>query len=211
MTASPPISSNQRRVLHRGTGVQCTIYVVQWQGKLAAVKDYSETPPFFRFLIAPYLLRREMKALQALQGIEGVPKLLGRAGRHAFAMELIDGKPISEMKAEELDNNLMQKAQQIIDAIHARHIAHGDLKRRTNFLVTPQRDVFIIDYASAIIGGKWWRPVTNWIQWQVAEIDNKAVAKIKKLGAPHLLTEREKVLLETPTGLERWARKLLNR
>jgi hypothetical protein len=71
--------------------------------------------------------------------------------------------------------------------------------------------VIVVDYASAVIGGRWWRPVTNWIQQQMAQIDNKAVAKIKKLGAPDLMTQQEWDLLNQPTSLEKWAKKLLKR
>jgi hypothetical protein len=45
----------------------------------------------------------------------------------------------------------------------------------------------------------------------MAQIDNKAVAKIKKLGAPDLMTQQEWELLNQPTSLEKWAKKLLKR
>jgi len=211
MISSTSSQHQSRRVLHQGQGVQCTIYLTERDGRQVAVKDYSATPWFFRTFIAPYLIRRETRALRVLQGIPGVPQLWVRVGRLAFALEYVEGKPISEIAPDQLDNALLQRVQQTIDAIHARQVSHGDLKRRTNFLVTPQKEVVVIDYASAVIGGRWWRPVTNWVQRQMAQIDNKAVAKIKKLGAPELLTEAEHDLLNNPTGVEKWARKLLKR
>lgn len=198
------------RVLQQGRGVQCSIYLVE-EGQKAVIKDYAGTPPFFRNVIAPYLVRREVRALETLQGVPGVPRFYGKIDRHAFAIEYIEGLPISELDETALNAELLERVQQVIDGIHARQVAHGDLKRRTNFLVNSQQQVVVIDYASAVIGKHWWRPVTNWVQKQMVEIDNKAVAKIKKLGAPAQMTEQDWELLNRPTSLEKWARKLLRR
>jgi hypothetical protein len=45
----------------------------------------------------------------------------------------------------------------------------------------------------------------------MAEIDDKSLAKIKKFAAPELLTEDDLYKLNTKTGLEKLARKLLKR
>jgi predicted Ser/Thr protein kinase len=198
-------------MLHQGHGVAASIYLVEIDGQKAVIKDFSATPFFFKNIIAPYLVRRETQALRALQGVPGVPRFYGKIDRRSFALEYIDGKPISELAPDELNEEIFARVQQVIDCIHERQVAHGDLKRRTNFMVTARKEVVIVDYASAVIGGHWWRPVTNWVQRQIAEIDNKAVAKIKKLGAPDLMTPQDWDLLYRPTSLEKWARKVLKR
>lgn len=205
------IEAAPRQILHQGHGVGASIYLVEIEKQKIAVKDFMATPLFFRNIIAPYLVHRETRALQQLQGVSGVPRFYGKVDRFAFALEYVEGKPISELAPDELNEEIFARVQQAIDGIHERQISHGDLKRRTNFIVTEQGRVVVVDYASAVIGGRWWRPVTNWIQKQMAEIDNKAVAKIKKLGAPDLMTQREWDLLNQPTSLEKWARKLLKR
>lgn len=205
------LQSAPRQLLHQGHGVAASIYGVEMEGQQIVIKDFAATPPLFRIFIAPYLIHRETRALQRLQGVAGVPKLYGKVNRLAFALEYIDGKPISELAPEEFNEEIFANVQQVIDGIHERQVSHGDLKRRTNFIVTSQDRVVIVDYASAVIGGRWWRPITNWVQRQMAEIDNKAIAKIKKLGAPHLMTQQEWDLLNQPTALERWAKKLLKR
>lgn len=205
------IESATRQVLHQGHGVGASIYRVEMRGQQFAIKDFANTPPLFRTVIAPYLLRRETRALQRLQGVSGVPKFYGKIDRLAFALEYVEGKPISELAPGELTQGICARVQQAIDGIHERQVSHGDLKRRTNFLITPDNHVVIVDYASAVIGGRWWRPVTNWVQQQMEQIDNKAVAKIKKLGAPNLLTQQEWNLVNKPTTLEKWVKKLLKR
>jgi len=205
------IESAPRKILHQGHGVGASIYVIEVDGQPIAVKDFYHVPLLFKNLIAPYLIHRETRALQRLQGVTGVPQFYGRLDRFAFALEFVEGKPISELAAEELTQEIFAQVQQAIDGIHERHVSHGDLKRRTNFIVTPDGRVVVVDYASAVIGGRWWRPVTNWVQLQMAQIDNKAVAKIKKLGAPDLMTQQEWDLLNQPTSLEKWVKKLLKR
>lgn len=205
------IQAARHQILHRGQGVGASIYLIEIDGKQIAIKDFYDTPLLFKNLIAPYLIHREARALQILQGVSGVPEFYGKIDRFAFALEYVEGKPISELASEQLNEEIFSRIQQAIDDIHERHVSHGDLKRRTNFIVTSQGQVVVVDYASAVIGGRWWRPVTNWIQHQMAQIDNKAVAKIKKLGAPDLMTQSEWDLLNQPTSLEKWARKLLKR
>lgn len=205
------LPASTQRVLHQGKGIQSSVYLVEVEGQKAVVKDYAGTSWYFRAFVAPYLVWRETRALRVLQGVTGVPQFYGKIDHHAFALEYIEGKPISELAQDELNEEIFLRVQQAIDGIHQRHVAHGDLKRRTNFMVTVQGKVIIVDYASAVIGGCWWRPFTNWVQRQMAQIDNKAVAKIKKLGAPMLMTEKEWDLLNRPTPLEKWARKLLKK
>jgi len=49
------------------------------------------------------------------------------------------------------------------------------------------------------------------LQREAARVDDKSVPRLKKFVAPELLTADDRHKLENPTGLERWARRLLNR
>jgi predicted Ser/Thr protein kinase len=199
------------RVIHRGRGYQSSVFLVEIDGQQAAVKDVSQTPRAFRLLVAPWLLKREARALQALRDVPFVPQFFGRVDRHAIAMQYIEGTPIADFKMGELPAEVFPRVQAAIDAIHARGVSHGDLKRRSNLLVTPQNDIMLIDFAAATIGKRRFRPFSNWLQGQMARIDDKSLPRIKKFAAPELMTEEDRFKLENPTGLERWARKLLNR
>jgi predicted Ser/Thr protein kinase len=196
-----------RRVIHAGRGYQSSVYLVEVEGALAAVKDFAAAPPSFRRWIAPFLIRREMRALRHLRGTSGVPEVYGRLDRYAFAQEYIEGKPIADFEEGELDPSVFPRVQQVIDAIHARGVSHGDLKRRSNLLITPAGGVYLVDFAASIIA----RPGTRWLQKQVALVDDKALPRIKKFAAPELLSEDDRHKLENPTGLEKWVRRLLKR
>jgi predicted Ser/Thr protein kinase len=207
-----------KRIIHQGSGYQSTVTLLEFPPHLpggevefAVVKDFSETPPAFRRFIAPLLVRREVRALQFLRGTPGVPHFFCRIGQLAFAMEYIEGTPIATFSKGELPPEVFPRVQQVIDEIHSRGVAHCDLKRRTNLILTPQGTVYLIDFAAALIGNRPFHPVTNWLQRQMVEVDNKSLPRLKKFVAPELLTEEDKRKLENPTVLEKWARKLFNR
>lgn len=199
------------RVIHRGRGYQSSVFLVEIDGQRAAVKDVSQTPRAFRLLVAPWLLAREARALKSLRGVPQVPQFYGRVDRHAFAMQYVEGTPLADFKTGELAPDVFPRVQAAIDAIHARNVSHCDLKRRSNLLLTPQGDIFLIDFAAAVIGKRRFRPLMNRLQSQMARIDDKSVPRLKKFVAPELLTDEDRYKLENPTALERWARKWLKR
>jgi predicted Ser/Thr protein kinase len=200
------------RVIHRGRGYQSSVYLVEKDGTRAAVKDFSKVEnKAFRRFVAPLLVAREAKALRALKGTPGVPEYFGKIDRLAFAMEYVEGRPVADFAEGELDPAVFPRVQAVIDAIHRRGVSHGDLKRRSNLLVTPEKQVYLIDFAAATIGNRPLRFFSNWLQKKMAEIDDKSLPRIKKFAAPDLMTEDDWDKLNNKTGLEKLARKLLNR
>ena len=199
------------RTIHTGKGYQASVYLVEVAGRVAAVKDYRKTPPFFRRVVGPFLLRRESKALRHLQGTRGIPCFYGVIDSQAIVMEYVEGTPIARFGRGELAPEVFERVGEAIAAIHARGVAHGDLKRRSNLILTPEGEVYLIDFAAAIIGKRPCRFFMNWLQRQVAQVDNKALPRLKKFVAPELLTPEEKYRLENPTKLEKAFRKVFNR
>ena len=199
------------RIIHQGRGYQSTVFLVEKDGHRAAVKDFSGTPPFFRLFIAPFLLAREINALRHLSGVAGVPQFYERIDRYAFAMQYIEGTPIATFSLGEIPPEVFPRVQSVIDAIHAHGVAHCDLKRRTNLILTPEGEVFLIDFAASVIGERTLHPFQNWLYREMVEVDNKSLPRLKKFVAPELLTEADRHKLDHPTVLEKWARRLLNR
>ena len=205
------LKKNTIRVIHQGKGLQSSVYLVEVDGQRAAVKDFADTPPKFRRFVAPFLVGREIKALKYLDGTPGVPRFYGRVDKRAFAMEFIEGKPIADFEPGELSLQVLDNVQKSIDAIHERGVSHGDLKRRSNLLVTPDEQVYLIDFAAAVVGHRKINFLLNWLQKRMAEIDDKSISKIKKFSAPDQMTSADWDNLNKKTPLEKWARRLLKR
>jgi predicted Ser/Thr protein kinase len=199
------------RVIHQGKGFQSSVYLVEVDGQCAAVKDFANTPPKFRRWVAPFLIGREIKALKHLDGTPGVPRFYGRVDRYAFAQEYIEGRQIADFAPGELSPQVLENVRHSIDAIHQRGVSHGDLKRRSNLLVTPDEEVYLIDFAAAVVGRRRGNFFLNWLQHKMAEIDDKSISKIKKFSAPDQMTPADWDNLNQKTPLEKWARRLLKR
>ena len=199
------------RTIHEGRGFQSSVFLVEMNGARAAVKDFSRAPQNFRRFIAPLLISREVKALRALGSTPGVPRLYKKIDRLAFAMEYIEGTPIADFAEGALDPAVFPRVQNVIDEIHARGVSHCDLKRRSNLIVTPQNEIYLVDFAAAVVGKKPLRFFNNWFQKKMAEIDDKSLPRIKKFAAPELMTPEDWDKLNNKTFLEKLARKLLNR
>ncbi|HEX8833238.1 MAG TPA: RIO1 family regulatory kinase/ATPase, partial [Abditibacteriaceae bacterium] len=146
-----------------------------------------------------------------LEGVPGVPTVYGRPDAQSMAMEYIEGTPISTFGMGEIAPEIFPRVQHVINAIHERGVSHCDLKRRSNLLLTDDGEVYLIDFAAAVVGQRPLRPFMNWLQKQMALVDDKSVPRLKKFVAPELLTDEDRAKLENPTSLEKWARKLFNR
>ncbi len=92
--------------------------------------------------------------------------------------------------------------------MHARGVAHGDLKRRSNLLLANDGAIWIIDFAASVVARG---PLSRKLMKAVAEVDDKSLPRLKRFVAPELLTEDDQWKLDNPTTLERWVKKLLGR
>ena len=90
------------RPIHVGRGFQSSVFLVEWNGEPIAVKDFAQAPKWFRRLVAPILVAREVRALKHLNGTPGIPRLVGKVDRFAFALQFIEGTPISTFGRGEL-------------------------------------------------------------------------------------------------------------
>ena len=196
------------RPIHVGRGFQSSVYLIDWNGEEVAVKDFAQSPKWFRRFVAPLLVAREVKALKRLNGTKGIPRLIGKIDRFAFALQFIEGTPVAVFKQGELSPDVFPRVTEVVDAMHARGVAHGDLKRRTNLIVAPDGSVWLVDFAASVVARG---PLSKRLMKAVAEVDDKSLPRIKKFAAPELLTEEDQWKLDNPTKLERWAKKLLGR
>ncbi|MBL8862250.1 MAG: serine/threonine protein kinase [Planctomycetes bacterium] len=101
--------------------------------------------------LARRLLARERRALRALAGLAGVPRLLSRAaGDEALDVLLRDwvsGVPLS--RAGELPADFFDHLDTLVQAVHARGVCHNDLHKESNVLVGADGYPWLIDFQLA--------------------------------------------------------------
>ncbi len=103
------------------------------------------------------LLRHEYLVYQKLQGMDTVPACYGMAKEKYLVIEYIKGTTIRQNRPEK-KSEFYVKLLYAIKEMHRRGVAHNDLKRKENLLVTHDENPKIIDFGVAVIkkGGLHW-------------------------------------------------------
>jgi predicted Ser/Thr protein kinase len=108
------------------------------------------------------LCRREMLYYELLDGIAGVPRLLGRYGEAGLVREFIPGCNLREYRCgARPDERFFPGLAAILAQVHARGISHNDLSKPENVLVTEQGAPVLIDFQIALAAGRWRWPVVR--------------------------------------------------
>lgn len=104
-----------------------------------------------------WLLRREARAYALLAEVQGVPHAPGLLDDKWLVLDYIEGRPLHEVR-DSLHNpaGFYQRLHTIIRDCHAAGVAHGDLKRKDNVLVTADEQPWVIDFGTAIMRGGGW-------------------------------------------------------
>ena len=155
------------------------------------VKDYAAKPWWARTL-GGWQIGRECRAYAFAGPQPFLPRLLGRVDRHALALERVPGDQLADVHPRFPDKGpLLTRLRSAIDALHARGIAHLDLRGRENVMVTADGRIVLLDLGGAV----WLRPgglVHRLLFPLLAAADEAAWVKWKEMLAPGELTERER-------------------
>jgi len=184
------IGTRPRRVIHPGSATKAAVLVVEAAGGAVLVKDVRPLQAFVRAVYGRVVLRREERALSALAGAPGVPRLLGRIDRDALAIEYVDAEPLRRQLGPERLRRACAALGARVDALHARGVAHLDLRQKRNVLVTAEGDVYLVDFESAfVLARRGWRGLLLRL---LAPFDRAAVLKFRARYAPDLLSDAER-------------------
>ncbi|HET7844796.1 MAG TPA: serine/threonine protein kinase, partial [Xanthomonadales bacterium] len=137
----------------------------------------------------------EARALRALDGLVGVPRLL-RDERGVVARSYIAGRPMQE--ARPADPAYFRAARRLVTAMHARGVAHNDLAKEPNWLVTDAGAPAVIDFQLAWFGSRRSRFFRL-----LALQDLRHLLKHKRTYCPQSLTPVERRVLARRSWLAR--------
>ena len=129
-----------------------------------------------------WMIRREYRVYQRLEGIPGVPRCFG-LHEDRLLLEFIDSDPL-RLSAGELEDRdrFFAVLLEILQAIHRAGVAHSDMKRKDNILVTPDGLPYLIDFGSAVLRREGAGSGRNWLFRQACQIDLNAWVKHKYLA-----------------------------
>jgi predicted Ser/Thr protein kinase len=138
-------------VIKRGPWGKADILHLSHQSGEAILKDYSAKSAPVRWF-GRRQLRRERRALARLQGLRGVPADLGEVAPCGLLMEPMHGEPITRWRRRPPEQivPLVERLGALVDSIHARGVAHLDLRKRDNILVAADGWPSIIDFNASV-------------------------------------------------------------
>ena len=174
-------------------------------GKQIIVKDYAAKPFVFRFFVGAISNRREAVIYRKLRGLRGIPEYLGLIDRYAIAVGYIPGRNASELMPGELTPRFLEKLRALIDAVHERGIVLCDLRNIKNVIVGDDGEPYLIDFATAFQKGGRFNFLKNELYHIFYQDDLLGIMKLKRVCAPHLLTEGEARALEKGLFLQKEA------
>jgi Lipopolysaccharide kinase (Kdo/WaaP) family len=164
-----------------------------------------------------WALANEAHALAGMEGIEGVPHLVAH-WKSGLIMEFVPGRMLTEHKRGTVPAAVFEQVDRIVDAIHARRFAIGDLHRR-NILVDEQHRVHLVDFELAqdrrrligrLIGGQLQRldrlAAARQRQYHGAPLDPAQAALLSRRPLPYRLFRRLKRWLRAMRPRERTPR-----
>jgi hypothetical protein len=209
------LDANVVATLSNGSRTRADILLVEYAGRRLVVKDYAARDWAYRTLLGRWHVRREVAAYRDLQGVPGIPAFCHQIDAYALAVPYVEGKSCAQCGPGELPDGFYVKLRGIAEAFHERGIAHCDLKKNTNILLTPSGDPVILDLASVLRRDSWFWPLRRFKGWlfrHFANDDLRAAAKLKRQLDPDRLTTEEIRHLEQRAPAERvfrWLRRRL--
>ncbi len=178
----------QSQLLKKDLFGQVSLHIDEYGSSI--VRDTSAAPLATRW-IARRLLAREGRALAAADGLDGVPELL-QCERDRLRRSYVDGAPLH--RATPPSAVFFRDAHRLLRRLHRNNIAHNDLAKEPNILVTHAGTPAFIDFQLA-----WFAPQRGRLFRLLAREDLRHLLKHKRTYCPAELTAREQRILATPS------------
>ena len=96
-----------------------------------------------------WMLRHEHDIYRRLQGISGIPHCYGFFMNRYLVLEHVEAETMRQTTVSD-PVTFFEEMLEVIEAIHARGVAHGDLKRKDNVLVTKDSRPCLIDFGVSV-------------------------------------------------------------
>jgi predicted Ser/Thr protein kinase len=139
------VASGSKRL---NAGNQGAVHLFEHGGRRFIVKSPSRRGPLGALQLRH--LRHEHRAYERLHGVAGVPECYGVAGGRYLVLDYVEGPNARDAKLSDRDG-FYDRALAVIQAMHARGVAHVDLKRRDNILVAAGERPLILDFGVSVL------------------------------------------------------------
>jgi predicted Ser/Thr protein kinase len=140
-------------------------------------------------------LVREARAYERMAGIDGVPRCHGFVADRYLVLERVRGIPYRDASIGDRDA-WFARLLSIIRAFHQRGVSHGDLKSKSNLLVTDSGHPCVLDFGTTVLHRDGFHPINNRMFEYLKQLDLNAWVKHKYQGRYEDASEEDRGLLD---------------
>jgi len=166
-----------RRIVGRN-GTKADVLFYELDGERVALKTYEPRGVVIRNSLGRWLVRRETRAYEAATGVDALPAFLGRLGPYALATRWVDAEPLRERTGARVDDVLFDRLGAVLDELHGRGVALGDLHHR-DVLLGADDSLYIVDLATAWVLGRRPGPIRRRLFERLRESDRVNLARMR--------------------------------
>ena len=178
------LASLPRRRLHEGRNVtKAVVDLVEIDGRAIVLKDIAPRPWPVRLLLGPWQLDHEGRAYRALAGVSGTPAFVARVDRQAIALEYVVGRSLASFRPGDLKAEFFDRLDRLLDDIHARGVAHGDLHRH-DVLAGPGGEPYLVDFSTSVVASPGAGALSRFLFRQMCRADRRSAAKLRRRFLP---------------------------
>ena len=138
------------KLLRDGRWGNACVSVAEVNGVRWTIKDFSSRNWFVKQSFAKFVLWRELKAINKISGISGVPDEAFMVDDHMLAVRYIPGRVLARVPNEEVTPEFLMECERIIRDIHSRNLVHLDTRGTSNWIMTPEGKPALIDFQASV-------------------------------------------------------------
>jgi serine/threonine protein kinase len=143
-------------------------------------------------LIHTHLLRHEYKVYRRLAAYPYAPDCYGMVDNRYLVLEYVEGTTIRDHRPDD-ENAYMVKLFDAIRQLHACDVAHMDLKKKDNLLVTVDDNPCLLDFGTAVIRKRGLHPLNRFRYRLARQFDYNAWVKHKYHDRMNALSDADRV------------------
>lgn len=194
------LGSAERVLLRNGRFANARVERLSIGGAQWIFKDFGSRHFFVRQTVGRFLLGRELRALQRLQGTDGIPSDAFRVDAFAMAARFVPGRSLADMPNGPVSTDYLLALEALLQQVHARGLVHLDTRGGGNLLLRPDGAPGIIDFQAAL-STRWMpRALRHWFE----AMDLSGVYKKWQRWQPDTLGEQRRASFERLNQWRRW-------
>jgi predicted Ser/Thr protein kinase len=152
------------------------------------------------------MLRHEYRVYRSLKGFSGVPRCYGLIDGRFLVLEYIEGASLRDGRIGD-HVRFFEDLRKLLEELHARGVAHADLKKKDNILIGADGRPYLVDFGVACLRKPGFAPINRRLFDIAVRFDFNAWIKHKYRRRYDEISEIDRSYLK-PTLIE-WASRLV--